>query len=140
MNSPLIITFERLPMATKKSVTKQPQKIEAVPSKTSKSELETKKKQEPKTSAEPSSKKLPGAFMKDMVPSKELAAVIGATPLPRTQVIKGLWEYIKKNNLQDPKNKRMINADAKLQAVFGKPVVGMLELTGLANKHVTAAK
>ena len=79
-------------------------------------------------------------FMKPMVPSKELAAVVGATPLPRTQVTKSLWAYIKTNNLQDPKNKRMINADAKLQAIFGKAVVGMMELAGLTSKHLSPVK
>ena len=69
-----------------------------------------------------------------------MGAVIGVTPLPRTQVIKGLWDYIKAHNLQDPKNKRVINADAKLKAVFGKDSVGMLELAGIVSKHLTAAK
>jgi DNA topoisomerase-3 len=70
-------------------------------------------------------------------PSAALAAVIGNEPILRPQVIKKLWEYIKANGLQDPKDKRQINADAKLLAVFGKPQVGMFELTGIAGKHLT---
>ena len=63
------------------------------------------------------------AFMKPLKPSAELAAVVGADPLPRTQVISKLWEYIKKHDLQDPANRRMINADDKLKEVFDKPQV-----------------
>ncbi|MEY3445856.1 MAG: hypothetical protein RIR45_611, partial [Pseudomonadota bacterium] len=72
-----------------------------------------------------------------MQPSAELAAVIGAEPVARTQVIKKLWDYIKANNLQDATNKRAINADAKLLAVFGKPQVTMFELAGIAGKHLS---
>ena len=70
-------------------------------------------------------------------PSAELAAVIGATPQPRTEVVKLMWEYIKANNLQNPKNKRNILADAKLKAVFGKDEVTMFEMTGLVGKHLS---
>jgi len=70
-------------------------------------------------------------------PSAALAAVIGNEPILRPQVIKKLWEYIRANGLQDAKDKRLINADAKLLAVFGKPQVGMFELTGIAGKHLT---
>lgn len=77
------------------------------------------------------------AFMKPLTPSPELAAVVGAEPLPRTQVVSKLWEYIKKHDLQDPANKRMINADDKLKAVFGKPQVNMFEMTGLVGKHLS---
>mgnify|MGYP000429765736 CR=1 FL=1 len=73
-----------------------------------------------------------------MTPSAELAAVIGSEPVARTQVIKKLWDYIKANGLQDAKDKRAINADAKLLAVFGKPQVTMFELAGIAGKHLTA--
>ncbi len=72
-----------------------------------------------------------------MQPSGALAAVIGAEPIARTQVIKKLWDYIKANNLQDAANKRAINADAKLLAVFGKPQVTMFELAGIVGKHLT---
>jgi DNA topoisomerase-3 len=69
-------------------------------------------------------------------PSAALAAVIGSEPVARPQVIKKLWDYIKANNLQDATNKRTINADAKLQAVFGKPQVTMFELAGIVGKHL----
>jgi DNA topoisomerase-3 len=71
-----------------------------------------------------------------MQPSGALAAVIGAEPIARTQVIKKLWDYIKANNLQDAANKRAINADAKLLAVFGKPQVTMFELAGIVGRHL----
>lgn len=76
------------------------------------------------------------AFMKALKPSAALAAVVGADPLPRTEVISKLWVYIKEHNLQDPANKRMINADEKLKEVFGKPQVSMFEMAGLIGKHV----
>ena len=76
--------------------------------------------------------------MKPMKVSAELAAVVGAGPMPRSEVVKALWVYIKKNNLQDPKNKRNINADAALLAVFGgKKVVNMFEMTKLVSKHLS---
>lgn len=77
------------------------------------------------------------AFNRALAPSAELAAVIGATPQPRTEVVKLMWEYIKANNLQNPKNKRNILADAKLKAVFGKDEVTMFEMTGLVGKHLS---
>ncbi len=76
--------------------------------------------------------------MQPMKPSKDLAAVVGEGPMPRTEVTKKLWVYIKKNNLQDPKNKRNINADDKLNKVFGgKKSVNMFEMTKLVNKHLS---
>ncbi len=78
------------------------------------------------------------AFMKAMKPSSELAQIVGKDPLPRTEITKKVWEYIKKNNLQDQKNKRNINADAKLSAVFGgKKQVSMFEMTKLINDHLS---
>lgn len=77
------------------------------------------------------------AFMKAMKPSAALAAVIGAEPQPRTEVTKKLWAYIKEHNLQDPANKRNINADAKLQPIFGKAQVTMFEMTKLVNAHLS---
>ena len=76
------------------------------------------------------------AFMKPLTPSPELAAVIGDTPLPRTEVTKKLWVYIKQHNLQDPAAKTVINADTKLQAVFGKPSASMFEMTKLVGAHL----
>jgi chromatin remodeling complex protein RSC6 len=78
------------------------------------------------------------AFMKPMTISDELAEVIGKGPMPRSEVVKKLWVYIKKNDLQDPSNKRNINADEKLKKVFGgKGVVNMFEMTKLVSKHLS---
>lgn len=77
------------------------------------------------------------AFMKALTPSAALAAVVGDAPLPRTEVVKKVWDYIKANNLQDAANRRNINADAKLKLVFdGKDQVTMFELTKLVNAHL----
>jgi len=89
------------------------------------------------TTAKPKTARKPNAaFMKPLTPSSELAAVIGAQAVPRTEVIKKVWDYIKANNLQDAANRRNINADAKLRAVFGKDQVTMFELTKLVNAHL----
>ena len=78
------------------------------------------------------------AFMKPMSISAELAVVVGKGPMPRSEVVKNLWVYIKKNKLQDEKNKRNINADASLKVVFGgKSVVNMFEMTKLVSKHLS---
>lgn len=83
-------------------------------------------------------KKANSAFMKPMTVSGDLAAVVGNGPMPRSEVVKKLWVYIKKNDLQDPSNKRNINADEKLQKVFGgKKVVNMFEMTKLVSKHLS---
>lgn len=97
------------------------------------------KKVAKKAAKKPASKRKPNAaFMKPMTPSAALAAVIGAKPMPRTEVTKRLWEYIKKNKLQDTVNKRMINADDKLIQVFGgKRTVSMFEMTKLVGKHLS---
>jgi chromatin remodeling complex protein RSC6 len=79
------------------------------------------------------------AFMKPLNVDADLAAVVGKGPMPRSEVVKKLWEYIKKNNLQDSKNKRNINADANLKKVFdGKDVVNMFEMTKLVAKHLSS--
>lgn len=77
------------------------------------------------------------AFMKPLTVSSELAAVIGKGPMPRSEVVKKLWDYIRKNKLQDAQNRRNINADDKLKPVFGKPVVNMFEMTKLVSKHLS---
>ncbi len=83
-------------------------------------------------------KKKNSAFMKPLNLSEDLQAVIGKGPIPRSEVVKKLWEYIKKNNLQDSKNKRNINADDKLKKVFGgKAVVSMFEMNKLVAKHLS---
>ena len=77
------------------------------------------------------------AFMKPVKPDDKLAAIVGASPLPRTEMTKKLWAYIKRHGLQDKKNRRMINADAALKAVFnGKSQVNMFAMTALVSKHV----
>jgi upstream activation factor subunit UAF30 len=98
----------------------------------------TSKKTSAKKSTKKSARKPSAAFMKPMTPSDTLAAVVGSKPLPRTEVTKKLWAYIKKNKLQDATNKRMIKADATLKAVFGgKATVNMFEMTKLVGKHLS---
>jgi chromatin remodeling complex protein RSC6 len=88
--------------------------------------------------AKKAAKRTPNAaFMTPLAPSASLAEVIGNKPLPRTEIVKKIWDYIKKNNLQDKKNKRMINADAKLKVVFGgKEQVSMFDLAKIVSKNV----
>lgn len=114
--------------AAKKSVTKPKAKKS-----TAKKAAPAKKKAAPKKAAKPKAKRKPNAaFMKPMTPSSTLAAVIGSGAMPRTEVTKKIWDYIKKHKLQDNANKRMINADDKLKAVFGgKRQVSMFEMTKL---------
>ena len=86
-----------------------------------------------------SKRKPNAAFMRPVQPSDTLADVVGSKPIPRTEVTKKLWAYIKKNKLQDQKNKRMIKADDALKPVFGgKAMVNMFEMTKLVNKHLKA--
>jgi len=85
----------------------------------------------------PAKKRVPNAaFMRPLTLSAALAAVVGDKPLPRTEIVSKLWTYIKSKGLQDKVNKRMINADEKLRAVFGKAQVSMFEMAGLIGKHV----
>ncbi len=99
----------------------------------------TKKAAPKKAAKKAGAKRKPSAaFMKPMNLSEKLAAVLGSKPLPRTEVTKKLWAYIKKNDLQDKKNRRNINADAALKPVFGgKATVNMFEMTKLVNKHLS---
>ena len=84
-----------------------------------------------------SARKANAAFMKPVTPSGTLSEIVGSKPIPRTEVTKKLWAYIKKNGLQDQKNRRMIKADDKLKAVFGgKATVNMFEMTKLVGKHL----
>ena len=90
-----------------------------------------------KSAKKSSGRKPNAAFMKPVTPSAALAEVVGAKPIPRTEVTKKLWAYIKKNKLQDAKNKRMIKADDALKTVFGgKATVNMFEMTKLVSKHL----
>ncbi|HEV7578115.1 MAG TPA: SWIB/MDM2 domain-containing protein [Caldimonas sp.] len=91
-----------------------------------------------KAAKAPAKKRTPNAaFMKAMQPSPALAAIIGDKPVPRTEVTKKVWEYIKKNNLQDAAKRTMINADAKLKEIFRKGQVSMFEMTKLINSHLS---
>ena len=113
--------------ATKKAATKK-----AAPKKAT-------KKAAPKKAAtkKAATKRKPNAaFMKALTPSSTLAAIVGNSPLPRTEVVKKLWAYIKKNNLQDKVNRRNINADDKLKSLFGKATVNMFEMTKIISKHL----
>jgi chromatin remodeling complex protein RSC6 len=100
--------------------------------------MATKKKAKKKKAAKAKTKRKPNAaFMKAVQPDAKLAEVVGSKPLPRTELTKKLWIYIKKHGLQDKKNRRNINADSALLAVFGgKKQVSMFEMTKLVNKHV----
>jgi upstream activation factor subunit UAF30 len=119
--------------AAKKSAKKTAKKSasKAAPKKAAKKAV---KKAAPKKK---SARKPNAAFMAPLNPSASLAEVVGAKPLPRTEIVKKIWEYIKKNNLQDKKNRRMINADGKLKEVFGgKTQISMFELAKIVNNHV----
>lgn len=120
--------------AAKKAAPKKAVK-KAAPKKAAKKAAPKKaaKKAAPKKAAK---RKPNAAFMAPLTPSDALAAVIGNKPIPRTEIIKKIWDYIKKNKLQDKVNRRMINADAKLKAVFNKAQVSMFELAGIIGKHV----
>jgi upstream activation factor subunit UAF30 len=98
----------------------------------------TKKSARKKTAKKSGAKRTPNAaFMKPMTPSAQLATVVGSAPIPRTEVTKKLWAYIKRKGLQDAKNRRQINADDNLKPVFGgKGQVSMFEMTKLVNKHL----
>jgi chromatin remodeling complex protein RSC6 len=97
----------------------------------------TAKKAAPKKAAKKAARKPNAAFMKPLTLSDELAAVVGNKPLPRTEIVKKIWEYIRKNGLQDKNNKRMINTDDKLKKVFdGKNQISMFEIAKGVNNHV----
>jgi chromatin remodeling complex protein RSC6 len=113
--------------APKKAASKAPSKAPK------KAASKTAKKPAPKKTA----RKANAAFMAPLTVSPELAEVVGKNPLPRTEIVKKIWDYIKKNDLQDKKNRRMINADEKLKIVFnGKNQVSMFELAKIVNSHV----
>ena len=117
--------------AAKKTAAKKPAAKKAAPAKKKPAAKKTAAK---KTAAK---RKPNAAFMKAMTPSAMLAAVVGNSPMPRTEVTKKIWDYIKKNKLQDSINRRLINADEKLKAVFGgKGKVSMFEMTKLVSNHL----
>ena len=131
----------------KKAAAKKPVAKKAAPAKKAAAKKPAAKKAAPAKKAaakKPAAKKAPAkkrtpnaAFMKALTPSAALAAVIGSAAVPRTEVVSKLWTYIKKHGLQDKVNKRNINADDKLKAVFGKSQVTMFELAGLIGKHLS---
>ena len=128
-------------MATKKAAkkAKKPAKKSAKKPAAKKSAKKAPMKKAPaKKAKKPAAKRKPNAaFMKAMTPSAYLAAVVGSMPLPRTEVTKKIWDYIKKNKLQDAVNRRLINADEKLRAIFGgKNKVSMFEMTKLVSNHL----
>ncbi|HYG53476.1 MAG TPA: SWIB/MDM2 domain-containing protein [Flavobacteriales bacterium] len=116
----------------KKAAAKKPAKKAAAKKPAKKAAKKAAKPAKKKSARKPNA-----AFMKPLTPSATLAEVIGNKPAPRTEVVKQIWNYIKKHGLQDKKNKRMINADAKLKAVFGgKSQISMFELAKVLSKHV----
>jgi chromatin remodeling complex protein RSC6 len=124
--------------AAKKSAKKPAAKKSAGKSAAKKAPAKKAAKKAAKKSAAPKKPRKPNAaFMKPMNPSSTLGSVIGMMPMPRTEVTKKIWDYIKRNKLQDAVNKRMINADEKLKAVFGgKGKVSMFEMTKLVSNHL----
>jgi upstream activation factor subunit UAF30 len=120
--------------AAKKAPAKKPAAKKAPAKKAPAKKAPAKKPAAKKSAAK---RKPNAAFMKPMTPSAMLAAVVGAMPMPRTDVTKKIWDYIKKNKLQDSINRRLINADEKLRAVFGgKKQVSMFEMTKLVSNHL----
>jgi upstream activation factor subunit UAF30 len=141
-------TKKAVKKAEKKTVTKKVKaKVSAVTQKSSEKKVAKKvtkkveKKATKKVVKKVESKKAPrkpnAAFMKSVTPSATLAAIIGNTPVPRTEVTKKIWDYIKKHKLQDEVNRRMINADEKLKQLFGKAKVSMFELTKIVSSHLS---
>lgn len=126
--------------AAKKAAKKPAKKAakKAAPKKAKKAAKKAAPKKAAKKAAKKKSARKPNAaFMAPLTPSSTLAEVIGSKPMPRTEIIKKIWDYIKKNGLQDKANRRMINGDAKLKAVFGgKGQVSMFELAKVVSKHV----
>ncbi len=121
--------------AKKAPAKKAPVKKDKPPVKTAAKKAPAKKAAAKK--AAPAKKRTPNAaFMKPMTPSAALAAIIGDKAMPRTEVTKKVWEYIKKNKLQDAVNRRMINADAKLKEIFKKAQASMFEMTKMINGHL----
>ncbi len=121
--------------AAKKAAPKKAAKKKAAPKKAAKkAPKKAAKKAAPKKK---SARKPNAAFMAALTPSASLGEVVGTKPIPRTEIIKKIWDYIKKNGLQDSKNRRMINADDKLKPIFdGKGQISMFELAKVVNKHV----
>jgi upstream activation factor subunit UAF30 len=137
--------MERINMATAKKAAKKAAPAKKAPAKKTVAKKAAPAKKAPAKKAakaakpaKAAKKRTPNAaFMKAMTPSSSLAAIIGDKPVPRTEVTKKVWEYIKKNNLQDAAKRTMINADAKLKEIFKKGQVSMFEMTKLINSHLS---
>ena len=124
--------------AAKKATAKKAPAKKTAAKKAAPAKKATAKKAAKKATKAPAKKRTPNAaFMKAMTPSAALAAIIGDKPVPRTEVTKKVWEYIKKNSLQDSAKRTMINADAKLKEIFRKGQVSMFEMTKLINNHLS---
>ena len=122
--------------AAKKAVKKAAKKAAAPKKAAKKAAKKVAKKAAPKAAKKKSARKPNAAFMAPLTPSPVLTEIIGSKPLPRTEIVKKIWEYIRKNKLQDQKNKRMINADTKLKPLFGKDQISMFDLAKIVSKHV----
>jgi upstream activation factor subunit UAF30 len=122
--------------AAKKAVKKAVKKAAAPKKAAKKAAKKVAKKAAPKAAKKKSARKPNAAFMAPLTASPVLAEVIGSKPLPRTEIVKKIWDYIRKNNLQDKKNRRMINADTKLKPLFGKDQISMFDLAKIVSKHV----
>jgi chromatin remodeling complex protein RSC6 len=123
--------------SAKKPAAKKPAKKPAAKKSAKKAPAKKAPAKKPAAKKSGAKRKPNAAFMKAMTPSATLAAVVGSMPIPRTEVTKKIWDYIKKNKLQDAVNKRLINADEKLRAVFGgKGKVSMFEMTKLVSNHL----
>jgi upstream activation factor subunit UAF30 len=131
--------------ATKKTASKSSSKTaskkaapkKAAPKKAAPKKAAPKKSASKKAAGKKSARKPNAAFMAPLTVSNELAEVVGSKPLPRTEIVKKIWEYIRKNNLQDSKNRRMINTDAKMKPAFGgKNQISMFEIGGYVQKNV----
>lgn len=119
-----------------KAKKKPAKKAAKKPAKKAAKKAAPKKKAAKKAAKKKSARKPNAAFMAPLTPSSALSEVIGSKALPRTEIIKKIWDYIKKHGLQDSKNRRMINADSKLRPVLGKDQVSMFELAKVVSKHV----
>jgi chromatin remodeling complex protein RSC6 len=123
--------------ASKKAAPKKAASKKAAPKKAAPKKAAPKKSASKKAAGKKSARKPNAAFMAPLSVSNELAEVVGSKPLPRTEIVKKIWEYIRKNNLQDSKNRRMINTDAKMKPAFGgKSQISMFEIGGYVQKNV----
>lgn len=123
--------------AARKAAPKKAAAKKAAPKKAaSKASKAAPKKAAKKTAPKKSARKPNAAFMAPLTPSASLSEVVGSKPMPRTEIVRKVWDYIKKNGLQDKSNRRMINADSKLKPIFGKEQISMFELAKVVNKNV----